>query len=141
AVERATSYRVFRAESDGGQFREIGNPATTALDDRRVEEGRLYWYKVRACNTAGCGPESTVVTGYAGRPPAGPTNVQASDETYADKIVITWYPVPGATHYQVFRDRARDGTFPTVVGIATQTEIDDAKALAGILYWYRVRAC
>jgi len=140
AVERATTYRVFRADAAAGPFQEVGNPATTALDDLEVEEGRLYWYKVRACNTAGCGPESTVVSGYAGHPPA-PTNVQASDGTHPDRIVVTWDPVPGATYYQVFRSRDRDVGFDLLLGEPNTPTIADTTATVGRVYWYRVRAC
>lgn len=37
---------------------------------------------------------------------AAPTNVNASDGTYPDKIVITWTKVTGATGYTIYRDFA-----------------------------------
>lgn len=41
---------------------------------------------------------------YTLNPPAAPTNVQATDGTYADKVRITWTKVLSATQYQVYRD-------------------------------------
>lgn len=142
AVERAASYRVFRAEAQAGPYERIGDaPSVTYTDTVGVEnQGRLYWYKVQACNTVGCGPESIAAAGYAGRPPA-PTNVRATDGTFADKIVITWDLIPGATHYQVFRDRHPEGDFPIYIGTSTTNQIEDTTALPGLLYWYKVRAC
>ncbi|GAA3635662.1 hypothetical protein GCM10022236_42820 [Microlunatus ginsengisoli] len=36
------------------------------------------------------------------RPVAGPTGVRASNGEFIDKIVISWNPLPPATHYDVF---------------------------------------
>jgi len=144
AVDRATTYRVFRTDTEHGTYQLLGTSSSLVYADAAGTEnqGRLYWYKVQACNMVGCGPESAAVVGYAGYPPA-PTNVQASDGTYPNKIVITWNPVPGATHYQVFRDRNPDVGFPIVPGAdnVTTTPFDDTTATAGIRYWYRVKAC
>ncbi len=143
-VERATGYRVFRASAQDGPYEQFpGEVSTPSYVDPvgLANQGVLYWYKVRACNSAGCGPEAGPVPGYAGRPPA-PTNVQAST-THGDRIVVTWDPVPGATYYQVHRDRSPDAGFPIVPGAeyVTGTAFEDETASAGLRYWYRVRAC
>ncbi|GAB4308556.1 MAG: hypothetical protein Kow0097_09180 [Candidatus Bipolaricaulota bacterium] len=143
AVERATSYRILRAVSEAGEYQTIDNaPSPTYTDTVGMENrGRLYWYKVQACNDAGCGPASAAAPGYAGYPPA-PANVAAST-TYPDKIVVTWDPVPGATYYQVYRDRNPDAGFPIVPGAdhVTGTSFEDPTAAVELRYWYRVRAC
>lgn len=143
-VERATGYRVFRASDPGGPYEQLPGEVSTPsyVDSVGVpNQGVLYWYKVRACNPAGCGPEAGPVPGYAGRPPA-PTGVQAST-THGDRIVVTWDPVPGATYYVVHRDRNPDAGFPIVPGaeFVTGTSFEDTTASAGLRYWYKVRAC
>ncbi len=142
AVAGATSYQILRAPSEDGVYQAIGTTASLTYADTVGTEnrGRIYWYKVRACNDAGCGPSSAAAPGYAGYPPA-PTNVAAST-TYPDKIVVTWNPVPGATYYQVFRDRAPDGDFKTVVAEdAREPRVVDTTAAVELRYWYRIRAC
>ncbi|MCR4391848.1 MAG: hypothetical protein NUV94_03495 [Candidatus Acetothermia bacterium] len=141
-VERATAYRVLRGEAHSGPFQVLETTAAVAFTDPVGAEnhGRLYWYKVQACNAAGCGPESAAVVGYAGWPPA-PTNVQASDGTYADRVVVTWDPVPGADYYKVFRDRNPDVGFPLLADNVTETSFSDATAFVGLKYWYRIKAC
>ncbi len=37
-------------------------------------------------------------------PPAAPTNVQATDGTHSDKVVVTWNPSPTGVDYQVKKD-------------------------------------
>lgn len=141
-VDRATSYRVFRSVAEAGEFLEVGTAAGVTFRDTTVEPSKLYWYKVRACNATGCGPESVAVPGYAGFPPA-PANVRASDGDYPNKIVIRWDPVPGATHYQVFRDLAREGDYRILPGAENvpTNSFEDTTAAVGLRYWYRVRAC
>ncbi|QAA75869.1 MAG: hypothetical protein BIP78_0101 [Candidatus Bipolaricaulis sibiricus] len=142
SVERATSYRVYRADSRDGDYQFLGSESSLVYTDTvgAANQGRMYWYKVEACNSVGCSPMSTAAAGYAGYPPA-PANVRATDRAYPDKIVILWDPVPGAISYQVFRDRFPDGTFATPVGQVETTSIEDTTATVGLAYWYRVRAC
>jgi fibronectin type 3 domain-containing protein len=144
-VEGATSYRVYRAESEDGEYELIGETSGTSFLDQatpghEVEMGTWYWYRLRACNEAGCSAASQPAPGYAGYPPA-PTGVTASDGAYLNKIVITWEPVPGATSYQVYRDRTRKGTYNMLVGVVQDSRIEDGGVLPGLTYWYRVKAC
>lgn len=140
-VDRAASYWVLRANAQDGDFQRIGESTAPSYTDTVGEgnRGQLYWYKVEACNTAGCSARSAAVPGYAGYPPA-PQNVRAS-QGQAGRITITWDPVPGATFYQVFRDRFPDGTFGVYLGESATTTMDDTTASIGTHYWYKVRAC
>jgi len=75
---------------------------------------------------------------FAGRPSA-PTNVQASDGTFMDKVQITWTASPGATSYTVYRATKRWGT-RTPLGPTSDTTYDDTTALAGKIYYYYIKA-
>jgi len=143
-VEGATFYEVFRAEDPEAYFAHLGTTSTTSWFDQPAEDhplppGVLYWYRVRACNQAGCSQLSDPVFGYAGYPPV-PTEVSASDGLHADHIQVDWFPVPGASSYQVFRAAAREGDY-NLVGTTTESSYLDYTALPGQRYWYRVRAC
>ena len=141
AVDRATSYRVFRAEEENGQYRPLAQTPYTSFIDQvgRDHMGHWYWYKVQACNDAGCGPESTPVRGYAGYPPEPPSNVSASDGDYPNKIVVTWDPVPGAIQYEVLRDRTPGGGF-NPIDMVTSTSYEDRDVSPGVIYHYKVKA-
>ena len=142
AVDRATSYRVFRAEEENGQYRPLAQtPYTSFIDQVGWDHmGHWYWYKVQACNDAGCGPESTPVRGYAGYPPEPPGNVSASDGDYPDKIVVTWDPVPGATQYEVLRDRTPGGGFNPIAMVTSTSYEDHDDVFPGVIYHYKVKA-
>lgn len=142
-VEGATTYKVFRAESEKGPYTWIADVPSLSHSDRVGEEnqGKWYWYTVRACNAAGCGRESSPARGYAGRPPK-PENIQASKGDYPNKIVIKWEEIPGATSYQLFRDPSPR---PDCQGLCSLTETDtsyyeDVQVRVGIRYRYAVRA-
>lgn len=66
-----------------------------------LPSGTTIYYRAKAHNSAGWGygGEQTFLT-----QPAAPTNVQATDGTHTDKVVITWTKSTGATGYQVYRN-------------------------------------
>lgn len=141
AVEGASFYEIARAQAPDGEYQLIGTTSSTSFVDE-VEEGKWYWYRVRACNAAGRGPWSEPARGYAGHPPA-PQNVQASDGVYPDKIVVAWEAIPGASYYQLFRD---PGASQNCQGLCYLKEVEgppyeDREVRVGLIYRYAVRAC
>ena len=144
-MERASRYKIFRAEAAEGPFKEIGETTATHFADQvgKDNQGKWYWYKVQACNASGCGPESPPVRGYAGRPPK-PEGLKAGWGEYPDKIVIFWNEMPGATYYQVFRDPSPDPECQGLCLLATdvtETSYQDEQVRVGIRYSYAIRAC
>jgi len=66
--------------------------------------------------------------------PVAPTNVSATDGTYSNKVIVTWFAVPGALSYNVYRD-----------GILKQSNIaginwTDTNTAYGVIYYYQVEA-
>ena len=72
-------------------------------------------------------------------PPSAPTNVQASDGTYTDKVRITWSASSGATSYEVYRATSSGGT-KSQIGTPSGTSYDDTSASIGTTYYYWVKA-
>jgi len=144
-VERASYYEIFRATAADGPYERLDTIESTSFTDivGSENQGKWYWYKVRACNAAGCGPESTPVRGYAGRPPK-PEGLQATQGTYSDRIVISWNEIPGATSYQVFRDPSPQSGCQGLCVLASdvrETFYEDNQVRVGIRYRYAIRAC
>lgn len=136
----ASSYRVFRSDVRDRDFFQIAETSATSHEDQEVVRGRIYWYKVKACNEHGCSDFSVADSGAAAlQVPAAPQNVQASDGTYPEWVRVTWSPVTGAGRYEVHRAPARDGDYELLAEV-TGTSYDDTQVTVGTTYWYRVRA-
>ncbi len=74
--------------------------------------------------------------------PLAPTGVTASDNTYSDKVHITWTAATGATAYDLYRSNTNDSSTAAKVNTAdlTTPAFDDTTALAGTAYVYFVKA-
>jgi hypothetical protein len=73
-------------------------------------------------------------------PPPAPTNVQASDGTYTNKVKVSWNASSGATSYEVYRATSAAGT-KSLLGSPTGTSFNDTTATPGVTYRYWVKAC
>ena len=73
-------------------------------------------------------------------PPAAPTNVQASDGTYSDKVLVTWSAVSGATSYKVYRNTVNNSATASYRGSVTASPFNDTWAEPGVVYYYWVKA-
>jgi len=140
SVSGATSYTVYRATSSGGTKSTIGSISNTTYDDTSASVGTTYYYWVKASNSYGTSDYSSYNTGSrAGTAPSAPTNVSASDDTYTDRVRVTWNASSGATSYKVYRATSSGGT-KTTMGSTSSTTYDDTSASVGTTYFYWVKA-
>jgi fibronectin type 3 domain-containing protein len=140
----ATSYTIYRATSTSRRATKvaIGTTSDTSYDDTTASVMVNYYYYVNASNSYGTSAYSVYDKGYRsdGRPPP-PTNVQASDGTYTDKVQIIWTASPDATSYTIYRATSTSRRASKVaIGTTSETNYDDTTALAGKTYYYWVKA-
>ena len=72
--------------------------------------------------------------------PSAPTNVRASNETYSDKIRISWNRVSSASSYRIYRS-SRSNSGYSEIGTVSRSPYDDTLATAGTTYYYTLKAC
>ncbi|MCB0163722.1 MAG: hypothetical protein KDI79_05820 [Anaerolineae bacterium] len=145
SVTNATSYEVWRNTTDnsGTASQIAASVSGTSYDDTSAVAGQIYYYWVKAKNSYGSSAFSASDSGTVKpvqNPPAVPTNVQASDKTFTDKIRVTWNTVVGATSYQVYRAGSETGT-KTNLGTTTSPTYNDTTASLGFIYYYFIKAC
>jgi len=70
--------------------------------------------------------------------PDAPTNLQASDGTYTDKIRITWNASGGADYYKVYRATSEGGSYG-YIGQTSSSRYDDDPGTTNT-YWYKAKA-
>ena len=134
-----------------------GDAGTTndifSFDDNREAgsvEGRACYYRISAENDDGEGAKSDVASGWfpydvPGSPPGG---VAATDDTYSNKVVVSWSTVTEADYYSVYRstDTCETGDCPVFVafyeniGSVSGLTFDDDSVSEGEVYCYAVRA-
>ncbi|MCP3959476.1 MAG: fibronectin type III domain-containing protein [bacterium] len=73
-------------------------------------------------------------------PPATPTNVQASDGDFPDRIRVTWDEVPGATSYKVYRRSAAISWPPGGPSAEVTTTTYDSPSSFPVAYNFWVKA-
>ncbi|MDQ1257845.1 MAG: hypothetical protein QG656_2452, partial [Candidatus Hydrogenedentes bacterium] len=97
SVPWATGYRVFR---DG-----VALNACTFIEslDDRPESSAVHLYQVQTCYPGGSSELSAPDTGYRAGVPDYPVWVLASNGDFADRVRVSWAPVPGASYYRVYR--------------------------------------
>jgi len=138
ASSGATSYKVYRATSAAGTKSLLGSPTGTSFNDTTATPGFTYRYWVKACKGTRCSSYSTRNTGW--RKLSAPTNVQASDGTYTNKVRVSWNASSGATSYKIYRAASATGT-KSLLGSPTGTSFNDTTAKPGVTYYYWVKAC
>jgi len=106
----------------------------TSYGDYSADTGVVYTYQVRARNSCGESALSSGNNGYRSTPPAAPTDVQASDGAYYDRVYVTWNSCSGADEYRVYRDGSPLSSWQSA------TSYNDYAAIPAQTYSYAVAA-
>jgi hypothetical protein len=113
-------------------------------DDFDAPKGINVYYWIKASGyEQGLRPSGFSPSNEGWRPVAPPTNVQASDGLYNNKIAVTWEPPDNATHYKVFRNTVNNsGSAVSISGTdwISSTFYYDQTAVTGTTYYYWVKA-
>lgn len=141
ASSGATSYIAYRSERLDGEKIPTSGVSILGLSGADVWAipGITYYYWVKACDASGCSELSTPEPGWRG---ITPPVVTASDGTYADKVLVSWPAVSGATSYLAFRSESLGGVKIPEAGLVISSPGGaDIWASPGVTYTYWVKAC
>ena len=137
------AYEIYRSEdSSSANATKIGvtDAWTRYYDDTSASRGTLYSYWIRTVTAIDTSDFGTADTGYLGLP--GVSYVTATDGTYADKVVVSWGAVSGATSYEVWRGASDESSGATrLARNITELSWEDTSATPGAKCWYWVKAC
>ncbi|HMW03747.1 MAG TPA: C1 family peptidase [Leptospiraceae bacterium] len=81
-------------------------------------------------------PENTVLPPTDINPPS---EINASNGNFSNKIVLTWMQVPGAIGYEIYRSNPDDDNFQQI-GLSQNTQFEDTGVLPEIAYSYKITA-
>ena len=110
-------------------------------DDRELEKGRTYTYKVRAVTSSGAvgsfSKEVTFTYNPAASLAAPTVTAGLDDQGYP---ALTWPAVPDAARYEVYRAASEDGNFAQLAAVTSNSYTNSAVLTDGAAYYYKVRA-
>jgi hypothetical protein len=106
----ATFYEVYRDRKANPS--PVATPSVPPYVDTDVSATTSYTYEVTACNMFGCSEYSSADSGSPRASPSPPSNVEASDGYYCDKVHISWEGVSDSDveWHDVWRDSQWLGT-------------------------------
>ena len=146
AVSGATHYKLYRSETSGGMYIQIGGEisVTRYLNDG-LSANTSYYYQLEACSGDECSGRSPEVSATTAPPPppltppapAAPTATAQSDS----EIAITWSAVSGATHYKLYRSTTSGGSYSQIGGNIAATGYRDSGLSVKTAYYYQLEAC
>lgn len=144
AVEGATSYKVYRKDSEEAKWTDnvVAEVETTSYTDKTTESGKTYIYSVQAIATEGNKIASTDINenGKAIQYVAAPVVTKASNGN--GKISVGWNAVEGAGQYRLYV-KANNGGWKfaeDVNGTSTAfTGTNDVALTSGTTYTFTVR--
>jgi fibronectin type 3 domain-containing protein len=142
-----TGYNVYRGTSPGG---ESGTPVATSVTtmsftDNPLTNGTIYYYTVKAVNSAGPSPSSNEASATPqATVPSAPLGVTAS--AGSGSVTVSWSapatnggsPVTGYNVYRGTSPGGESGT-PVAANVAT-TSFTDTGLTNGTTYYYKVAA-
>ncbi|OWY24930.1 hypothetical protein C7N43_21685 [Sphingobacteriales bacterium UPWRP_1] len=127
----ATGYRIYR---DNSLLTTINNPATlTFTDQSSITSLQVYKYEIESFSPVFGSSERSIGTGGAKIKP--PTNVQATDGTFANKVTVTWADgssLPGRS-FRIYRNGFLIATRPQGT-----SSFDDFEVNSQSIYQYCV---
>jgi len=100
-------------------------------DDFKADLAKLGCFGVCDDGTDGNGDGTSLLA---------PTNVQASDGAYNDRVRVTWSVVSGANLYEIYRATVSTASSATLIGTSQSETYDDTTGVASTLYYYWVKA-
>ena len=138
----ADFYTVYRSDFPYGPFAALLTEIeTTEFEDQQIEFNVHYFYRVSAHNQFGESSPSQIAEGFAQMgPPSGPTNLEASDGLFRDRVLLSWDEVPHADSYDVYRAPEGSQEFILEASELTAPEYEDYTVAPDTVYLYRVSA-
>ncbi|MBT2282787.1 fibronectin type III domain-containing protein [Paenibacillus polymyxa] len=137
AVDKATGYRVIRAEVGSNQYEQVYEGTGLTFTDQALEPGNSYSYHVTAFNAAG---ESAVTvaeaTTYSIDSPAEFVATAVTDTS----ISLGWNVLPGSdVTYTLSRSTSATGTYQQVYS-GNESTFNDSGLTMGTGYFYIIQA-
>lgn len=142
AVNGAEGYILLRADNEKGPFVQVGNSTTTQCEDKTVEPGRQYHYKVQAYRKiqgytycSAYSPRRIITAREVGTP----LDISATANSY-NTVMLKWSSAEDIQFYELWRSINAEDSYQKVAVYDSQTLSCINKNLkSGTTYYYKIR--
>jgi len=143
AISCVTIYDIYRSTDSNITFNEriAADWSDVSFEDFDADPSYEYYYSIVGKNINGEGEFSEPVVGF--KKLRAPTNIQATDGLFTNKVRIIWDSVPGAKYYAIFQNSENDSDSAKCISkdlIVTDTIFDDVSSIPEKKYFYFVKA-
>lgn len=136
SVKEAALYRVYRSETEKGEYKVIGETNVNSYEDTSMESGKNYFYKIKAIKGDAESAFSYLVSIKSGM--GAPKNISAIPNG-VNGVLVTWDRVEGAASYYIYRSRNENASFDEI-GFTDANRYEDKNLISGRIYYYKVKA-
>ncbi|ACL22483.1 putative cell wall binding repeat 2-containing protein [Desulfitobacterium hafniense DCB-2] len=140
-ISNANTYIIYRGTSYSGTYTDIATVSNPYYLDTYLPSGITYYYKIKAANSSGTSAYSNIAqatTQSDANLLQAPGNLVATPLT-TDEIHLTWYTVPNAVTYNVYRTKSDSGVY-TIIDSVNYPYYTDDNVASGATYLYKVQA-
>ena len=137
-VAGATEYKIFRAYSKKGEYKEIYTHKKGKLSytDKNVKAGKTYYYKIRAF----AGSESSKLSAYTKiyitlSAPVFQKNVTSTPTS----VTFKWKKVADADYYVIYRKKTKKDSWKKIATVKSSKKLEYTDKIKGN-YYYSIRA-
>jgi hypothetical protein len=130
------------SSADGVNFTPLATLGAnvTSYPHTGLNAGAMYYYRLRACNAAGCSSFITANATTQQAAPLAPTNLSATG--VPKKINLSWTQsaTGGVTQNKVYRSTSSTGPYTLIATLTATTSYQDRSVTRYVRYYYVVTA-
>lgn len=143
-MEDAAAYRIYRSRYADRKYEvlaDVDGAAALHYEDRAVEPGVTYYYKVKALYRRGNATGVSLADGChsAATAPSAPVGLTLR-QTATDELTVTWSAAAGASCYNLYRASKGNGKYTCIAKKLKNTSYVDTGLENGKVYYYKVSA-
>ena len=137
AVNGASAYQLFRADSANGEYDKIATVADTSYIDKDLTTGKTYYYKV----IAGVGGNASDPSNVAAAKPALPAvhHLDINQKGF-NAVQASWSKVKGATGYNLYISTAKNSGYTLAASTDGAIKAKVENLTRGTTYFFKVCA-
>lgn len=135
-VKNAVSYKVYRSV-DKTKWTLLITTKNTSVVNKNAIAGKKYYYKVKAIASDTTYNSAFSIVKYRTCDLAKP-EITLSTKTENGKTIVSWKKIDKAVSYKVYR--SKDKKSWTLMKTTTNTSVTHTGGVAGVKYFYKVKA-